>query len=371
MRILDAALAFVICLAGFATIITVAVEIFHRISGLRSRSLREVLETICVEKIIPEAKDKANKEAHKKAHEWVAAITRTPLKESNPFRWYPDVLSNATELTLQDFLNRLERDETFNSLLKNADNAKKLLFDEVEKKFEEYGMVMSNYFRRRAQAISLCAGIALAVVGNIDGVRLFERFLNDPALSARVEAQAKQLEGVINGAKNTAPAQEANNKELEAATDVATKLVASYTDMRLPIGWEYYPMCLAPINNGKSVSDPRCLESVAVKSSAKAGSFIADLRANITAMINLGGLSDLIAWLLRVVMTGCLIGLGGPFWFDVAKRIASVRGGPQESKGPVVKKTGKPGDDKPPNTSNDKEVENQSAPIKSPFQGKV
>ena len=32
-------------------------------------------------------------------------------------------------------------------------------------------------------------------------------------------------------------------------------------------------------------------------------------------------------WLFAVVLTGCLIGLGAPFWFDVAKRLAQIRQG--------------------------------------------
>ena len=30
-------------------------------------------------------------------------------------------------------------------------------------------------------------------------------------------------------------------------------------------------------------------------------------------------------WLLSALLTGALIGLGAPFWFDVAKRLAEVR----------------------------------------------
>ena len=32
-------------------------------------------------------------------------------------------------------------------------------------------------------------------------------------------------------------------------------------------------------------------------------------------------------WLFAVIVTGVLVGLGAPFWFDVANRLAQVRGG--------------------------------------------
>jgi hypothetical protein len=47
-----------------------------------------------------------------------------------------------------------------------------------------------------------------------------------------------------------------------------------------------------------------------------------------TALNDLAGFA---LWLLMVVMTGVLIGLGAPFWFDVAKRLAQIRKGLQSA----------------------------------------
>lgn len=336
MRILDAALAFVICLAGFATIITVCVEIFHHTwlfwrGGTRASGLQEVLEAICVENIMPTAK--ANKSEHKKVHQWVSSMIRPTLKEDNPLRWYPPWLSMATELTLQDFLTRLSQNAEFKALAKTSTRPREELLADIGEKYKEYGEFMTNYFRRRAQVISLLAGIALAVVANIDGIRLFERFLNDPALTARVEAQAKQLEGVIKTAQektNELPTtQESTAKELTAASTAASQLLTSYSDIRLPIGWTYFPMCAPSTDKEQPGIDPRC--PAPGPKSAQTDNAIDIFVANMKALKGTKK-SDLFTWLLRTVMTGFLIGLGGPFWFDVAKKITSLRGGDQQDK---------------------------------------
>lgn len=47
-----------------------------------------------------------------------------------------------------------------------------------------------------------------------------------------------------------------------------------------------------------------------------------------TASYDVGGF---IRWFFAVVLTGLLIGLGAPFWFDVAKRLAGIRSGKRDA----------------------------------------
>ena len=66
-----------------------------------------------------------------------------------------------------------------------------------DKKYEEYEKAISNYFKRRAQLLSFVVGVILAIVVNIHGIRLFERYLNDPELTATVIAQTDNIESAI------------------------------------------------------------------------------------------------------------------------------------------------------------------------------
>jgi hypothetical protein len=44
VRLLDAAIALAICIGGFATVVTVVVEVLHRVLRMRARGLEETLD---------------------------------------------------------------------------------------------------------------------------------------------------------------------------------------------------------------------------------------------------------------------------------------------------------------------------------------
>ena len=82
------------------------------------------------------------------------------------------------------------------------------------------------------------------------------------------------------------------------------------TQLNLPIGWDYYPFCrrLAPTD-----------------ATAEAGPAGAEIYSDSLCNRERDSLVGYIAWALKALITGLLIGLGAPFWYDVARRLSEVR----------------------------------------------
>jgi len=302
VRLLDAAIAFAICIAGLATLVTVMVEMLHQILRMRARGLRETLEAVFTDVLLPKAQRtfaKSDKALRSEMARWLAEMRASPLKGTALARWYPGILSSATSLSTEEFLKRIADTEPFKKLQVAAAQRADELLAEFARKYEEYGGAMSEYFRRRAQTLSLMAGVLLALCANIDGLRLFERFLSDPAIAAKMEAQSAELQKVLARVEAGKGGNVPMLAEVRQNSDDASRLVAGYQEMQLPIGWAFYPMCSAPAGKAGVKVDPRC-------------SVQTDWRAQVS-------------WLFAVIMTGLLVGLGGPFWFDVAKKLASFR----------------------------------------------
>ncbi len=328
MRLLDAAIAFAICIAGFATIITVMVEILHRVLRLRAQGLRQTLEIVYAEEILPAINRtfaKTDATLRKELKEWVSQMRGSPLKGTRLGHWYPDALSGANRLSTMDFLKRMADTDLFKTMQQNVQlRTDKLLLD-FSKSYEEYGAAMSEYFTRRAQALSVIVGVALALGANIDGIRLFERFLSDPALAARVEAQSEQLQKTLEKSRTSDLQREASADDIEAGVETVSNLASGFADMQLPIGWAYYPGCTALFPKGSAL-DRRCADAGAAerdcaKPEAAQRCGVIDGLKHARAK----DLRGLLVWAFTVVLTGLLIGLGGPFWFDVGKKLAAVR----------------------------------------------
>ena len=94
--------------------------------------------------------------------------------------------------------------------------------------------LISDYFKRRAQLLSFVVGIILAIMVNIHGIRLFERYLSDPELTATVIAQSDNIESAIASAQKRQAAksgtEEENIIEIKAALNPYNELMGNFND---------------------------------------------------------------------------------------------------------------------------------------------
>jgi hypothetical protein len=214
---------------------------------------------------------------------------------------------------------------------------------------------VATSFKRRNQLWSIFFGIGLAIVANVDGVRIFDAFQARPELAQTIIARQDQFrsayaqtekresqilaqkEALIKAkaaladaitqhgsdsaqataarekrdAVDEALAQLTNPQELRTIAEDAQQQVANVVALGVPIGNDYFPHCRLFGGNNLSTTcaGPAWVSGV--------GSALWAERLRFLGYILL--------WLVPVTITGMLIGLGAPFWFDVAKRLAEVR----------------------------------------------
>lgn len=176
-------------------------------------------------------------------------------------------------------------------------NTKKVAheFNRVARKFEEYSSSVSVSFKHHAQGWSIGIGILLAVSANIDGVKIFQAYMANQALTEVVK-------------KNYAHSSMDNiegNEQLDILNDLG-----------VPFGWDSFLEKLEK-DSDEGHQDKSLWFTVGDAVKKQASSVI-------NTIIAQGGP---LLWLFKVAITGVLIGLGAPFWFDVAKRLSQIRKG--------------------------------------------
>jgi hypothetical protein len=331
MNLLEGSIAFALALAGLATLCTVLIEILHRLFGLRAEGLRIMLDAYFED--VLKSRLPAQDVARLKAN-LLGKLTQSSLIKQlgDGWSWMPKFvrqrLLQADSLSAQDFLRRLPDSDVFKHLKEQAGDQAEQMRKELGEKYEQYGAAASDYFKHRAQLLSILAGLALALFGNIHAGRIFDAFVKNPELAQRMEAQAddiraaleKQTQVVAQPAAKPAAGAEDTLKRIVADVESTKASLQRYQEMGLPIGWAYYPNCFE-----QSGHDPHCGKALnhARERNAVAGAN-ADLRSSLllTACHDVTGF---LLWLFTVVLTGVLIGLGGPFWYDLAMRLSQVK----------------------------------------------
>lgn len=292
MPLLDALLAFTLTMLALASVATLLVELVHRVVQVRARGLRTMLERIYDREIRPllEAEiAKLEGAAEDVKRRFLREVLNNPLAESKSLQ---PALRALERMSTEDFLRRLGETEA-GALLRRkvGDEAAQIgqAVDRLARKFDEYGAAASDYFARRAKVLSVAAGVAMAFICNVDAVRIFNGYLKD---SVGAQAVIAQSDVFLQQWKEAAADLEALERSPDASGDVAA-LAARVGDLRdsledlegggLPVGYDRYPVTV-------------------------------DL-----------GTWAFWSWLLIVLLTGFLLGLGGPFWFDIVMRLSQVR----------------------------------------------
>ncbi len=367
MNLLEGSIAFALALAGFATICTVLIEILHRVLGMRADGMKKMLEGYFEDVIKPKLSDEQAKAVNKEAL-MDKLLTNTFLNQLGTEKtWWGKLLNPFHERLLklnsvstEDFLRRLPDTDLFEQLKKHSPNEAKAMVKYLADKYDQYGAGATDYFKRRAQLLSIFMGVMLALFANIHAVQLFDAFIKNPDLAQRMEAQASNIRQTLESQQpSTVPAPgpipkvapgpepkagqpgatqgaatQANSAtkpidyaEVKAELDKTIATLKSYQEMGLPIGWRYYPNCF-----GMDIKDTRCDKATkkATDQTTQEAHKKSDSKTPSCLIVSLWKTTEndffgVLLWLFTVVLTGILIGLGGPFWFDLAVRLSQVR----------------------------------------------
>ena len=296
------------------------------------------------------------------------------LKEYNWCRLGRDVYD---KVSLEHVLRRLAENDLVVLGLQTQKDVAKAELDRLARKFEELSSAISADFKRRAQIWSIVLGVVFAVGANVDGFRIINAYIADDRLtqavisqqatfeSAAAEAEERRnmldaLTGEVDAALKAiedaggvgddeqkaalsaaleALAQETSPQAIQESAQRAATAFAGLESLGIPIGWGFYPACpygsddkdiwqAAGQRCGRILeSIPDCGEEVP-SASCRGLHFWTPTEWTFLGRINATVRRDLsgsLQWLVIAVGTGLLIGLGAPFWFDVAKRLSEVR----------------------------------------------
>lgn len=305
MKLLDACLALVLTLAVFASSATVLVELLQTALRQRLKQLRAMLG-LAFDRHLEQALKDANIPTTEIAALRASFVDATAYREgagrmiADNSGWLTRTLTTpalaATSVAVDDLLRRLARDTSFQSAFARLETVKlRKALEALAAGFAHVEADASALFATRARALSTLCGIALALAVNVNAVRIFDRYAGDPAGTAKTLAE---LTAAYDSAKGrAAPAPGDAEQRIAAMIDELRDLSA----VGVPVGRSFFPICDPP--PGQPQPDPLC------KATLSGGEFARHLAF----------------WLVCVLVTGILIGLGGPYWFDIATSLGQWR----------------------------------------------
>ena len=279
---IEAALAFALTMTILSTVASVIIETGHRLGRTRERGLRQIVERLHQDVLAPLLPDGRHTDTA-----FVKNLTRSCFY--SPDLVPPlDKVINAPALTAlqeKDFVRRLASSSEGQELYTrhHADReALRSLLQHITTRFNEIGQDASDYFKRRASLYSLAIGLLLAFSLNINTPHLFQTFLASKDARVTLSEQAKALESWMQNHAGKPDQENAGLEELKP-------LLLDIERNALPIGWH-----TAPWNQHQWQTNSHTLE--------------------------------LLKWVLSLSLSGLLIGLGGPFWFDTYRKLGALAG---------------------------------------------
>ncbi len=270
MEILEIVLALAVSMLLFSTMASMVVEIVHRTIRIRKKGLHKMLTSFYENEVKQDMSNLMNKGSA--VEDVTAFINKITLK------------SGDSTVTTMEFIRRFAETDIGRSIGRRADKDVDVLIDEAAERYEEYGTQASQLFRKYSALINVIVSVLLAFALNINIINIYNAMQKNETLTQELALHAEQAMTVyeLRAAQDTSQAyesQEALKNDIKELKDT----VRETQKIGLPIGW----------NNGLIFGD------------------------NITS-------ANVALWIFSTLMTGLLIGLGGPFWYDVVKRLTPI-----------------------------------------------
>lgn len=304
---LNASLAFTLVMIILCTMVTAVTEAIHHCFTMRQRGLKRMLQQLFDQAIWPRVELSLADRKDTLKNNFLEILTRNPAVEGQRDgklwslrTWFAP--RELDSLTLTQLAEGLADTEVGKQIWSSGRTYATQVVDDMARRFQRFEEGATAYFAQRAQMLSLVVAILLAFILNVDAIRLFSTFLTDHELTAQVLAQESNI--------------------IAAYHQQQEKMAATRTGQPAAAG------SLAATMADQERSDNATLQ--ALKES------IAFLRQQLTASKALGlpigtayypwgksAETNFVQWLLSVLLTGFLIGLGGPFWFNAYSNLSA------------------------------------------------
>lgn len=283
MYAVQIALALAVSMLIFATFASMVIEIFYKLTGFRQSGLKKMLEDFYKTEVRQRCRAIIEREG--------SAVEDMPAFVEK----VTSMTGGSSTLSTIEFIRRLADTAIGKRFARRADSEVDILINDITERYEDYGRKASQIFRRNSAIGNVIVSVIVALSLNINAVTIFRAFQNNRELTQAIAGQAEQAMGAYQlqselqkaaAARDTsklAPTDE-DIKELQASVQKLNNAVKDAKELGLPIGWS------------------------------------GDTFFNTEDIKRMGW----VTWFLTTVFTGFLIGLGGPFWFDMVKRLSVV-----------------------------------------------
>ncbi|MFN3261963.1 MAG: hypothetical protein ACE37J_15525 [Pikeienuella sp.] len=320
MDVLEGAAAFAVVMIVFSTIVTGIAEAFLRLLAMRQKVLADAIESLIVNEILPAAKaglkgaldtDGDGNLSAEDLKAQVAKLSRSPLAKAGSKILLAPMRFGHEQITTYSLLQRLAKSELGDALAHKGRAELRAVLTDIARTYERYAAAAAERFRYKAHRYTAVIAVLFAFGANIDAGRVFVYLMDNPGARAAIIAEVDAAKAANDAAlakldAALAATGEGTLEEVNAAVDGLTESVAALRDVEgLPIGPSYYPFC------GSSLSEVTIL-----------GRSLKD----VFAAEGCAGNPDrtYFGWIAYTLLAGILIGLGGPFWYNVYASLARV-----------------------------------------------
>lgn len=368
MNWLTALVAFAAFMAMLASLVTVGVEAWHKLFGLRRSGLEEMLRALHDNVLRDPAGTslKTTPGRPSDARRFAKGMIVNPGYAGQGRWWWPrnwpvvrrfffqPHMESMSQLQFAEQLGQTEigRDVA----LTLPEGERRAFLERAVREFDRYGEAQSDYFRRRAKVVSGLLAFVLVAGANVNAFDVYRALATDPALTDRTQAlmtgpQAAALSTQLDDARASIGAlqaqitaaesnpngiaslqqalatSKAQADQLQAALSASQSGLSALTDAGLPIGPDRFPYCASP---DSARIDSRCpatrAEPAGVMTAAAAPASASEVALTAwEALKRVASLSGFI-WLVQMIATAGLLGLGAPFWFSVARSVSAMAG---------------------------------------------
>jgi hypothetical protein len=332
MNWLIALAAFAGIMAVFSTVVTVAVEAFHKALSLRRSGLQEMLRSMHTRVItrldagLPADDEKS---VRKISSRFANVMTQSPSFGGQGRWWWPANWGlNISQRRLEHLSKRQLAEQLaqtdFGKRLIRADRVTiQRALTELAYEFDRIGVAQSTYFKARAKMLSGVFAFAFVAIGNINAIEIYQHLANNEATAGRT---INFVEAVLSEEMRSQPPTAGTEKQ--AVSEYLDSIEKVQAQTRLPVGRAYFPFCEGLVLPGEPAPrriDPRCRDTQAKLTLAIP---FTDWAVNLPSAVSEAFRSpgNWLIWLLSIIATAGLLGLGAPFWFDVFNKASSLVG---------------------------------------------
>lgn len=305
MQWLEAALALSVIMMLFSTMVSAIVEVIQRTLSLRHKDLVTMIKHVYTQEVHPRIKDKSvesvtaftdrltnsligNNELHCSNTELcVASIQSNSAKRNSLFAWFADLFTfKQTSISLEEFVTRFAKTEagaqTYEYAKQKGEEYLDIYLNDLASRYEEYGEQTRQYFQRRASFVSFVVSIAMALALNLNVVNVFNDLLTDKAMRQIIIDQGEHIAQRVNQRDPVSQEQLSPEQIKAQASANIQQYEQELKKYGIKVGWD---------------------------------------EATSNALQNW---KDWAMHLLFLFFSGCLIGLGGPFWFNIYKKLFAI-----------------------------------------------